>query len=237
MNAALTSARWTASLGVVVALHFAAYTALQTMHPLAPAPPDEAILMDLAQEAPPAPPPPEPSPPAPEPAPPPEPPPPEPPPPEPVVQPEVVVPEPPPPPPPPVRKLERPVKREPPPPVPTAPAEITNLATTAAPAPAPPVVTPQQISWQGRLGAYLARFKRYPIAAQRRNEQGVVMMRLMVARDGKVISAAVVRGSGFEELDQAAGDWVARASPVPAFTDDMTQAQVEVTVPFRFSLR
>lgn len=224
--------RWTVSLAAIVAIHVAAYTALQTVTPAPTVPSDDPIMLDLAP-APVAPPlapviaPPEP-------VAPPEPPPPQPPPPE--VKPEVVLPEPPPPSPKPkpVRKLEKPVKHDTPPP---PPAPTTESAPTPAPAPAAPVVTPQQITWQSRLGTYLARFKRYPISAQRRNEQGIVLMHLVIQRDGKVLSAKVVRGSGFADLDEAAAEWVTRASPVPAFPDDMAQERLDVTVPFRFSLR
>lgn len=220
--------RWGGSLAIVMAAHVAAYAALQTMRATPPVPPEEPIMMDLAP-APVAPPPEPVAQPEPPPPPPPEP---EPPPPE--VKPEVVLPEPPPPPPKPIRKVERPVKRDPPP---QAPVQTAEVAPVAAPVPAAPVVTPQQMTWQSKVAAYLARFKRYPIAAQRRDEQGVVTMRLVIERDGKVTSAVIVHGSGFDDLDRAAAEWVSRASPVPAFSDDMAQARINVTVPFRFTLR
>lgn len=223
-RAAPLLARWTAALATVVAVHIAAYTALQAVVQAVPPPSQEPIMMDLAP-APVSPPPaPIPLPQAdsePEPPPPPE------------AKPEVVLPEPPPLPPPPERKIERPVKRDTPRPAPTRSAEV---APADAPVPAAPVVTPQQLSWQSKLTTYLARFKRYPVSAQSRNEQGTVTMRLVVERTGKILSAGIVRGSGFDNLDEAARQWVARAAPVPPFTDDMAQPSIEVTVPFRFSL-
>jgi periplasmic protein TonB len=229
-GAARTAARWTASLALVLAVHAAAYFRLQTAMPVVTARSEAPIMMDLSPPPPeevpePAPPPP---PPEPEPEPPPPPPPPE------TLAP-VALPEPPPPPPPPVRRVERPIRREVPP-VPTSrPAEPAPPPVAAPPA-AVATVSPQQISWQSKVAAYLARFRRYPVSAQQRGEQGEVLMRLTVTRDGAVASAVIVRGSGFDDLDQAAIDWVQRASPIPAFPDDMTQARIVMTVPFRFTL-
>lgn len=224
------AARWTAAFALVVAIHFAAYLALQATMAAAPMRFEAPIMMDLAQAPPAAPPEPVPAPPLPQP----DAQPPEPPPPSRSLAP-VALPEPPPPPPPPVRQVQRPVKRDTPP-VPT-PVRSAEPAPSEAAVPTAPAITPQQVTWQSRLASHLARFKRYPPAAQARNEQGIVLMRLVVTRDGSVVSAAVVRGSGIDDLDRAAGEWVARASPVPAFPEDMPQARIEVTVPFRFTLR
>jgi len=216
--------RWTLSLAAVLAIHAAAYSALQTMTAVAPVSSEEPIMVDLAPE--PIAPPPQPvAQQEPEPEPPPPPPPP--------VPPEVVLPDPPPPPKP-VRKVEKPVKRDQPPPAPTQTAEA---APANVPAPAAPAISPQQVSWQSKLGSYLQRFRRYPASAQQRGKEGVVLMQLTVLRDGTVASARIVQSSGAEDLDAAAVDWVARAAPLPRFTDDMAQTQVALTVPFRFTLR
>lgn len=223
-------ARWTSSLTAVVAIHVAAYIALQAVAPAVPVSPEAPILMDLAKEAVAPSPPPEPPPEPPAAQPPVEPPPPEP---QSMMKP-AEAPAEPPPPPRPVPKIAKPVRHDAPPPL----AQASPPSTPSAPAPpAMTTVAAQQISWQTRLGSHLARFKRYPSSARFRNEQGTVLMRLVVERDGRVVSAAIVRGSGFDDLDTAAGEWVARASPVPAFTADMEQARIEVTVPFRFSLQ
>jgi protein TonB len=87
------------------------------------------------------------------------------------------------------------------------------------------------------LVAHLARFKRFPPAAERRGEQGVVMMRLTISRTGQVLAMAMVRGSGYADLDAEAQNWMQRAQPLPAFPPDMTVAQMQVIVPLRFMLR
>jgi len=117
--------------------------------------------------------------------------------------------------------------------------EAPAPAPQAAP-PGPAVAAPPgevQAPWEGRLLAHLARFKRFPPAAQRRGEQGVVLMRLTVGRDGSVRSMSMARGSGYADLDQEAQAWMVRAAPLPAFPPEITSQQMEILVPLRFMLR
>jgi periplasmic protein TonB len=92
-------------------------------------------------------------------------------------------------------------------------------------------------SWQSRLLKHLQEFKSYPRAARRRNEQGVVLLAFSVDRDGHVVSHHIVRGSGYPDLDAEVMALVERAQPMPAFPPSMTEAQLNLTVPIRFSLR
>jgi periplasmic protein TonB len=92
-------------------------------------------------------------------------------------------------------------------------------------------------TWEAQLLAHIARFKRFPPAAQRRGEQGVVLMRLTLARGGGVLASSMVRGSGYADLDQEAQAWMARAEPLPAFPPEITAAQMDIVVPLRFIMR
>ncbi|HEX4369369.1 MAG TPA: TonB family protein [Rhodopila sp.] len=252
--------RWGLSLGVVLAVHAGALMLLRRSVPaMGPAAP-EAIMMDLAPE------PAAPAQPAllpPVPAPPPTPAPPQPPsPPEPVPVPQAPPPDPVPLPipdvaapvpqaeiplPPPRPPVPRPMRRPPPR---AQPAEVRPAAPVVETRALPPVsvaappgpaasAPPGQVeaTWEGRLLAHLARFKRFPPAAERRGEQGVVMMRLTISRGGQVLSMAMVRGSGYADLDAEARNWMERAQPLPAFPPDMTVQQMQVIVPLRFMLR
>lgn len=247
--------RWGLSLGLVLAVHASALMLLRRSVPvMGPAAP-EPIMMDLAPEpaAPPEAPPSVPAPP-PTPAPrqPPQPPPPEPPPPQPVM------PDPVPPPvpdaAPPVPRAEvplppprPPVRRPPPRPRPVEARPSPPAVQTQAPPPAPVAAPPgsgasvppgqMEATWEARLLAHLARFKRFPPAAERRGEQGVVMMRLTISRAGQVLAMVMVRGSGYADLDAEAQNWMQRAQPVPAFPPEMTVQQMQVIVPLRFMLR
>jgi protein TonB len=116
------------------------------------------------------------------------------------------------------------------PPAPPAPA-----APVAAPsAPAPVAVAP---SYQGLLLAQLERNKRYPREARLRRQEGVATLRFSIDRTGKLIAFKLEHGSGVAALDEEVLAMIQRAAPLPAFPPEMTQAQLELVVPIRFSLR
>jgi protein TonB len=75
------------------------------------------------------------------------------------------------------------------------------------------------------------------VAAQRRGEQGIVLMRLTMDHGGTVISMAMARGSGYQDLDQEAKAWIGRAQPLPAAPPELKAQTVEIVVPLRFTLR
>jgi len=92
-------------------------------------------------------------------------------------------------------------------------------------------------SWQADLVRHLQQYKRYPSGAQGKREQGVVLLGFSVDRNGRVLAHRIVQSSGHADLDQEAMDMIVRAQPLPAFPPSMTQPQLELTVPIRFSLR
>jgi protein TonB len=109
---------------------------------------------------------------------------------------------------------------------------------TAPPGPSASASSHQaESTWEAQLVAHLARFKRFPPAAQRRGEQGVVTMRLTLGRGGAVLSMAIVRGSGYADLDGEAQAWMVRAQPLPPFPPEITAQQMEIVVPLHFTLR
>lgn len=92
-------------------------------------------------------------------------------------------------------------------------------------------------SWQSLLLKHLQQFKNYPSEARRRSEQGVVLLAFSIDRDGHVLSRRILKGSGFADLDAEVMALVERAQPMPAFPASMTEKQLDLTVPIRFSLR
>jgi protein TonB len=92
-------------------------------------------------------------------------------------------------------------------------------------------------SWQSLLLKQLQQFKNYPNGARERNEQGVVLLAFSIDRDGHVLSRHIVTGSGYADLDAEVLALVERAQPLPAFPASMTEPQLDLTVPIRFSLR
>ena len=83
----------------------------------------------------------------------------------------------------------------------------------------------------------LQRYKRYPAAAQSRNEQGVVLLSFSIDRTGHVLAHSITRSSGFADLDNEVMAMILRAEPLPAFPASMPQPRLDLTVPIRFSLR
>lgn len=130
-----------------------------------------------------------------------------------------------------------------PPPTPV----VTEQAPTAPPAtprqaePSPSVATapsPDVLSnFERLLLSHLEREKRYPRTAQIRREQGVVDLRFVMDRAGKVLSAVIAHGSGFKDLDAEVLALIRRAEPLPSMPADIPQAQLELIVPVRFFLR
>jgi periplasmic protein TonB len=112
----------------------------------------------------------------------------------------------------------------------TSPAPRTTVQTEAA----APRIDP---SWQSLLLKHLQQFKSYPSAAREHNEQGVVLLAFTLDRNGHVLSRRIVTSSGYPDLDAEVITLVQRAQPLPAFPASMTEAQLDLTVPIRFSLR
>lgn len=92
-------------------------------------------------------------------------------------------------------------------------------------------------TWQAQVLGHLERFKRYPRPAQRRRQEGVVLMQFSVNRQGQVLQARIARSSGHESLDAEALATVQRASPLPPPSADIPGDPVEVTTPVEFFLR
>ncbi len=68
-----------------------------------------------------------------------------------------------------------------------------------------------------------------------RHEEGVVALRFVVARDGRVVDVALARGSGIELLDSAAFAML-RNAHVPPFPAAMPQAEITVTMALHYTL-
>ncbi|GAB0056635.1 hypothetical protein SIID45300_00943 [Candidatus Magnetaquicoccaceae bacterium FCR-1] len=163
-----------------------------------------------------------------------------------------------PPPPPPPKPEPEPVK-PPPPKEPPVPRKVAKPAAVQRPAPAPvesteaaplPVSAPPMVSAPTTsasvepvyravdLGATLAGNPRpdYPRSARRLGQEGLVLVRVEVGADGRAEQVALHQSSGFDLLDRAALEAVARWRFVAARRAGVPVAAT-VTVPIRFMLR
>jgi periplasmic protein TonB len=130
------------------------------------------------------------------------------------------------------------------------PASISSQAVAALPAeeiapsePAAPSAslkaTPNPVpnfakeTFRSELLRHIARFQRYPRAAERQHLQGTVLTVFSMGRDGKVLAVWVRTSSGQPALDQAAIDTIRRAQPLPHIPAALPEP-LKVEVPLGF---
>jgi len=87
------------------------------------------------------------------------------------------------------------------------------------------------------LQVHLLAYKRYPRAARRREQEGVVKVRMTVHRDGRVSAITLVESSGHRLLDAETRDMIRRAEPLPPMPEDFGRDRLTLVVPVRFALR
>jgi periplasmic protein TonB len=104
-------------------------------------------------------------------------------------------------------------------------------AAVRAPAPAT-AISP---GYRALLSEWLEAHKRYPESARDQDEQGSAVLRFVVERSGRVAQYAVVKSTGYPDLD-AALESMMRGATLPPFPAGMDQASIEVSVAIRFSL-
>lgn len=70
-----------------------------------------------------------------------------------------------------------------------------------------------------------------------RGWEGEVVLRISIARKGKLVAVRVLRSSGHEVLDRNAEALASALSPYPAPPDDISASELEITVPIRYRLK
>lgn len=160
-------------------------------------------------------------------------------------------------PPPPKKVLTPPPKPVTPPPpafvpkaeVPVAaPAPAAAIVTTSEPPPAPvkaepapppaPAPAPPPAKAEVRAATQLSAScdkPEYPPASQRMQEEGRVVLRLVISAEGRVFESKVDKSSGYTRLDEAARQALALCRFKPA-TSDGQPIQSSLLIPYRFEL-
>lgn len=92
-------------------------------------------------------------------------------------------------------------------------------------------------SWHQQVRLYLHRHKRYPRQALARRQEGVVTVRVVIDRRGKVIASALVKSAGQETLDRAAIELLVIASPLPAPPNDASDHELTLDIPIEYHLK
>lgn len=126
-------------------------------------------------------------------------------------------------------------------PVPTAVSTRASASRTTAPpshaAPPAEIASDARPKWEARLLAALNQVKRYPADAARARQNGVVRVRFLVDRRGRVHKIRLARSSGFAALDTEALALPERAQPLPRPPAELGGARIELIVPVAFFMR
>ncbi len=113
--------------------------------------------------------------------------------------------------------------------------DLGSAGAPGAPGAATLGMSPGELQdYAGLLVAWLDRHKRYPDAARRRREEGVVVVEFAIDGRGRVMSHRLLGASGNPLLDAEAEALLARASPLPAPPDGAGRS---FQVPIVFALR
>ena len=133
-------------------------------------------------------------------------------------------------------------------PAPNAPTGVTTpqptpppIAAPVAAAPSPPVPplpppVPAKVELPSSDADYLQNpSPAYPAVSRRLNEQGKVLVRVLIGVDGAAKDAEIRQGSGYDRLDKAALETVKRWRYVPGKRGGVAEA-MWFTVPINFVL-
>jgi protein TonB len=93
--------------------------------------------------------------------------------------------------------------------------------------------TTAQLAYMGRLRSHLERSKVNP----RTQFTGTAVVRFKVGPNGDLMSREIVNSSGSKVLDDAALASIDKASPFPPMPKDLHRDEIEISVPFKFSVR
>ena len=91
--------------------------------------------------------------------------------------------------------------------------------------------------WESELVAHIERFKRYPIEARARGQQGLARVAFTIDRDGRVRASHILQTSGSPELDQESLAMLNRAQPMPKPPSQVQSSDLSFVVPIRFNIR
>jgi periplasmic protein TonB len=80
----------------------------------------------------------------------------------------------------------------------------------------------------------LSRYRYYP-KSRETSEQGMVVTRVTVARDGRVLDVGLAKSSGFPTLDRGVMDAIRQASPFAPLPAEVAGSQMSFIVPVSYS--
>lgn len=87
------------------------------------------------------------------------------------------------------------------------------------------------------IAAILLKSKFYPALAMKSGTQGVVILELLLLRDGSIQNPRVYKSSGSPVLDQAALQALAMTPKLPPFPKELSASQKLLRIPYHYRLR
>lgn len=117
----------------------------------------------------------------------------------------------------------------------TASTAATATATVAKPR-FPGKTARDTRSYLSQIAAWIDANKRYPTAAKKVKEEGVVLISFSIDRNGNLLASSIKHSSGHSRLDQSALATLARAAPFPPIPEFIDSDTLSIAVPIDYSL-
>lgn len=128
---------------------------------------------------------------------------------------------------------EAPVKQE----LATKPAPSATTKPKQEAGGAPKKVDPNDLrKYINKVARKIDRKKRYPRLAKENGEEGVVMIKMTLDRNGTLIAYRLSRKAPSERLNQATLSTVQSAAPFPPLPSSYPNSKITIEVPLRFRL-
>ncbi|MBK8991593.1 MAG: energy transducer TonB [Gammaproteobacteria bacterium] len=88
----------------------------------------------------------------------------------------------------------------------------------------------------GQISAWIDANKDYPTEVKKKKQQGTVVVRFTIGRDGQLLASTIKQSSGHVLLDQAALETLARAAPFPPIPEFVGRETLSIAVPIDYTL-
>jgi TonB family protein len=140
-----------------------------------------------------------------------------------------------------------PPRPQPAPPQPHPPQPLQHSPLSTVPTPQPQTSSSASVSTfvnpaaeaantsakNAYLVAVLRKFSQYLPNLRAKNEGGTVVLRFVIARDGRLIDATILKSSGVMALDKGMLDTLRAAAPYPPLPPEITENQVVFVQPIQ----
>ena len=91
-------------------------------------------------------------------------------------------------------------------------------------------------TWHGRVRQMIDGNKSYPLLSKKRKEEGTVVVKFTILKNGNVENLSVHGSSGHRALDREAKRMILTSSPFPEIPNFENKESITLTVPINFSL-